>query len=161
LQFVRAGVSEGISANQAYQNMLSEARSQSELTGERWTGVRRDTFLQMYSGTRVARQNVALALEAPRDQPAGGLSIPTRPSTVASGYLNWGVSFTRPIGGGTVDKNFHPFRTAEPLTPAEVEQLIREQIEESAADLHGSFARQTIEGIAYTGAEQLTQIQAG
>lgn len=157
LQFVRQGVTEGYSANRAYRTMLGEAAQLTEETGEQWTGVRRDTFLQMYSATRVARANVVDALNAQRDLPGGGLDIPDRPATVPSGFLNWGVAFTRPIGSSELERTFHPFRSAEPMTPEEVENMIRQQIEESAAEMHGTFARYTIEGITYTGAERLTR----
>lgn len=137
--------------------MQDEAQRLSEETGDEWTGIRRTVFLQMYSALRVARENVAEALDAPKDTPGGGLSIPERAATVPSGFLNWGVAFTRPIGSGELERTFHPFRSAEPMTPAEVEDMIRQQIEESAAEMHGTFARYTIEAITFTGVERLVR----
>lgn len=137
--------------------MLEEASSLTDETGDRWTGINRSVFLQMYSAARVARGNVIDALDAPKDQPAGGLDIPERPATVPTGYLNWGIAFTRPVGSSDLERTFHPFRTNEPLTPGEVEDMIRQQIEESAAELHGTFARYTVEAVAYTGTEKLVR----
>src|SRR5690242_15507958 len=99
--------------------MIAERDRLNEETDQEWSGVRRSVFLQMYSSTRVARGNVAEAMNAPKDEPGGGLDIPERPATVPSGYLNWGVSYTRPIGSSEVEVSFHPIRSAEALTPSQ------------------------------------------
>jgi hypothetical protein len=135
--------------------MSQEAQRLSDETGQNWTGVARSTFLQIYSGVRYARGNIPEAMGAPKDIPGGGLTIPDRPSSVASGYLHAGVAFTRPIGSGEVERSIHLVRSNELLTPQEVEDKIREQIEESASQAHGTFSRYTIEGISFTGTEQL------
>lgn len=154
---MRLGLGEGWSANRAYREMQTEAQRLSDESGDEWTGVRRSVFLQMYSSTRVARGNVADAMNADKDIPAGGLDIPERPATVPSGYLNWGTAYTRPTGSSEIEVSFHPIRSTDPLTPGQVEELVMRQIEESAAQEHGTFARYTVEGVAFTGTQRLVK----
>jgi hypothetical protein len=157
LYYARIGVSQGLSANQSYRNMQENAAGLSAETGDNWTGVARGTFLQIYSGISQARDQITAAMGAPKDLPGGGLDIPERPATVASGYLHAGVAFTRPIGAGDVEQTIHLVRSNDLLTPQQVEDAIRAQIEASAEDLHGTFARYTIEGISFTGVEKLVR----
>lgn len=156
LPYIRSGLSEGLSATAAYNRWRDATNIATEVTGERWVAGQRTIFSQIYSAVRSARENVGPALEAPKNVPAGGLTIPSRPATVASGFLNWGVSLSRQVGSREIDRNFHPFRSATPLTPAEVEGLIREQINESQTQSHGSFANTIIQAVFWTGTEELT-----
>jgi hypothetical protein len=155
LEWARNGVTAGLSGRQAYGAMMDEAGRLTGSTGERWTGVARATFFEIYSGVRYAREQIPEAMGAPKDIPGGGLEVSTRGARVASGYLHAGVSFTRPIGGVDVERGIHLFRSDELLTPQQVEDLIRSQIEESAMEAHGTFTGMTIEGISFTGVQQL------
>lgn len=157
MQYVRAGVTEGLSARAAYRNMQADAARLSDETGLRYTGIRLYTFQQMYAGTRQARENVQEAINAPKDEPGGGLSIPERPSVVATGFLHAAAAFTRPTGASEVERTIHLVRSNEVLTPAQVEDLVREQIEQSATESHGTFAHYTVEGITFTGVQRLIQ----
>lgn len=140
--------------------MQDDAERLSSESGLNYTGVRLYTFQQMYAGSRAARDNVQLAINAPKDEPGGGLSIPERPSVVASGYLHAAAAFTRPTGGSEVERTIHLVRSNDILTPAQVEDLVRAQIEDSATESHGTFAHYTIEGITFTGIEHLVQTAA-
>jgi hypothetical protein len=155
MSYLREGIATGLTAEQAYNNVLEEVRANTEATGERWYGVRKYTFQQTYAATRQARGNVPQALVAPRDEPGGGLSIPERPATVPGGYLNAGISATRAIGASDVEVNVHLFRTNELLTPAEVEDYIRAQIEESNWEKYFGGSPFTIESVAFTGVQKL------
>jgi hypothetical protein len=53
------------------------------------------------------------------------------------------------------------FRSTEALTPQEIENRIREQIESSSVEAHGTFAGYIIEGITFTGVEELVPEGAG
>ena len=150
-------MSQGLSAEQSYRNMREGADLLSTETGDNWTAIRRNTFQQIFSGISQARDQVPEAMGAPKGEPGGGLDVPERPATVASGYLHAGVAFTRPIGMGGVEQTVHLIRSNDLLTPQQVEDAIRAQIEASAEDLHGTFARYTIEGISFTGVEKLVR----
>ena len=155
LPFARGGVSAGLSANEAFRQYQAAARTATEQTGEEYTAGRRDVFLQMYASTLAARNRIGDAMQAPKDIPAGGLDIVQRPSVRATGYGNWSVIFSRPIGSSDLETLFYYQRSDEPLTPEEVEARAREDFEASATDVHGSQYRNTIEGIMFTGTELL------
>lgn len=159
LPFVRSGVSAGLSANQAYRDYQQAAQQASFETGDVYTASNRSAFLQLYSSTRSVRANVQEAMNAPKTEPAGGLPIPERESVRATGYGQWAVVFSRPIGSSEVERLFYFQRSNEPLTPEEVEQRARADFEASAVDEHGSMYRNIIEGVAYTGTEKLTPTQ--
>lgn len=96
------------------------------------------------------------AMNAPKTEPAGGLTPNPRTTERASGYLNWGTAFSRLTGSSDVEQTFHAIRSASPLTPQEVEDLVRTQILESAQESHGSFANYVLEGVTFTGTEFMT-----
>lgn len=157
LLYVRTGLSEGLTSNDAYERGLQAARNASEVTGESWSFIRKTIFQQMYAGVRYARELVPEAIQAPKDVPLGGLDVPTRPSTVASGYLYSAAAFTRDVNSAELEKTIHLFRSDRQLTPAEVEAVARRQIETSAQDVHGTFGGRVIEGITFSGVERLIQ----
>lgn len=136
--------------------MQADAAARTESEGLRYTGIRLYTFQQMYSSAIASRENVQQAIQAPRDVPGGGLDIVPRPTFYGGErYLYAGVSDTRRIGASDVEHGIHLISSRDLLTPAEVEDAIREQIEKSAAESHGTFAHYTIEGITFTGIERL------
>lgn len=156
LYFARVGVSQGLSGRQAYAAMQQQATDLTEATGERYTGVARSTFFQIYGGVRNTREQIPVAMNSPKDVVFGGLTPTQRPSTVSGRYLYGTVAFTRPIGSPEVERSIHLVQSKEALTPQQIEDEVRRQIEESATDSHGTFANYTIEGISFTGVEQLT-----
>lgn len=156
LYFARTGVSQGLSGRQAYAQMMQQAQNLTEASGERWTGVARDTFFQVYSGVRNTREQIPVAMNAPKDVVLGGLTPSERPSTVSGRYLYGTVAFTRPIGSPEVERSIHLIQSKQALTPQQVEDEVRRQIEESAMQSHGTFTNYTIEGISFTGVERLT-----
>jgi hypothetical protein len=156
-----SGVAEGLSGRQALRNYLADVAKQNEETGQRWTGIRTTVFQQQYAATIALRAAVPDAINAPKDTPSGGLKPVPRPTTRPGGYLNWSVAFTRPIGSSELETTFHPIRSNEPLTPAELEAVVRQSIEDASAEAHGSFYRYTIEGVVWTGTEELVPEERG
>lgn len=157
LPFVRTGISQGWSANTAYASYQAAADDLSEQTGQNWTAGRRTVFLQMYSSLRYTREQIPEALAAPKDVPFGGLTPASRPSTMRSGYLYAAAAWTRPIGSADLEQTIHLVASNDALTPGEVESRVRQQIEDSAAQEHGTFTNYTIEGVSFTGVEALVR----
>lgn len=153
---IRSAVSAGLSGNAAYRQMLAAAREQSELTGERWTGIQRSTFLQIYSQTVSMRAKVPDALTAPKDVIPGEHQIVDRTTVRARGYGNWAVVFSRQIGGSAVEMEFYLQRTDVPLTPEQLEQMAQADFEASTQQLHGTKRGYMFLGASYTGTERMT-----
>lgn len=159
LPWIRAGIAQGLSGREAYRRYFATVTSLSSETGETWHGVRTYTFQQQYSQIRQARGNVPAAMAAPKTEPGGGLPVPPRQVTRPGGYLNWGVGFVRVIGTSAVDMTIHAIRSQQLLTPQEVENRIRQMIEDSAQESHGTFENHTIEGVVFTGVQELVPIE--
>lgn len=153
--FLLNGVAEGIPARVAYRQWRAEAQRLSEISGENWTAGRLTVFQQQYSSMLRARGQVAEALVAPKDQPGGGIEPVPREATRPGGYLQWAVAFTRMIGSAEVERSFHPIRSRELLTPQQVEDIVRRDIEDSAQQAHGTFEGYTVEAAVWTGTEAL------
>lgn len=158
LPFVRAGVSEGLSANQAFRQYQAAAREATAQTGQPYTASRRTVFLQMYSEARMARQRIGQALNAPKDIPGGGLTPQQRTTQFATGYGNWVSIFHRPIGSAEVERFYYLAKSSQPLTPAEAEARARADFEAAAQNEHGTVYRSVIEGVIFTGVEQYNPI---
>lgn len=152
---MRSGVSAGLSANEAFRRYQAAAQEASQETGEHWTASNRSVFLQMYSSTRAARSQIGEAMQSPKNLPGGGLTPVPRETVRASGFGNWAIVFARGIGQTEVERLFYFQRSNQPLTPQEIENLAREDFENSAADEHGSMFRNVIEGVVFTGVEEL------
>lgn len=155
LPFVRSGITSGLSANQALRDYQAAARQATAETGERWTATDRTVFLQLYSQTRAIREQTAEAMAAPKNIPAGGLTIPERASVRATGYGQWARIYSRPVGGTEVEPLYYFVRSDVPLTPQEVEDRARADFEANAIDEHGSMFNNVISGVAFTGIERL------
>jgi hypothetical protein len=113
----------------------------------------------MYSEVREARARVPEAMGAPKDLPGGGLPSIDRQTTRPGGYANWATVHYRPIGTSDVQRGTYFLRSAEPLTPEEVEARVRADFEAEAQDVHGSTFRMVLEGAAYTGYERLVPVK--
>lgn len=159
LPFLRGGVAEGKSANQAFRDYQAAARQASDETGVKWTAGNRATFLGIYSGMLRTRATVPEAMSAPLDVPGGGLRPVPRPATRPGGYLQSAKIFFRELGTSDVQEGFYMARSNELLTPQEIANRVQADFETSAADEHGSMYRHVIEGIVYGGAEQLVPFE--
>ena len=148
LPYVRRGVTEGKSANATYREYQTTAKDNG------LQGMRRQDFLRMFSATLNSRAGVLDALNAPKDEPAGGLPIPIRPTVNARGYGHWVGIHQRTVGES--DYIFTPFlvKSNTPMTPAQAEQRALEYLDQ-APDVYN---RTTI-GVAYMGAEQFQPLQ--
>lgn len=153
--FIRSGVAQGLSANEAYRQYQQAAQAESEAQGFHITASNRSTFLQQYGATWAARGQITDAITAPKDAPFGGLTPIRREATIPGAYLYTGAAFTRLPGTTDIERSIHMIRSREALTPQEVENRIRDQIESSTVEAHGTFAGYIIEGITFTGVEEL------
>lgn len=148
LPFVRSGVSQGWSANQAYRHYQSTAQDAGV------QGVRRQDFLRLYSETIALRGLAAEAIDMPKDQ------LPTRieprGTRRATGYGHWVAIYQRTSGSS--DLLLQPFlvKSREPLTPAEAEARAREYLDKEPE----RYNRVTL-GVGYLGTEQFVPDQYG
>lgn len=155
LPFIRGAITQGLSGNQAYRQYQALAREQTAATGERWSGMRRNTFQVLYSQTRAIRQNVPSAIEAPKDKVPEADDIDARSYRHGKGYLNWATVFVRAPGTNDVEPYFHAIRSEEPLTPGETEQRAEAAIMDAIQQAHGSLEGYVFHGSLYTGTERL------
>jgi hypothetical protein len=156
LPYVRSGVSNGLSANATLRMYQQAAQQASVEIGERVTAMDRTAFLRLYSQTRSLRANVQAAMNAPKDQPAGGLPAIPRDTVRATGYGNWATVYVREIGSPYVEPLYHLIRSQSPLTPQEVEDQVIAAFEEYVTDKHGTLQGHFVEGVSYTGTELFT-----
>ena len=155
LPFVRAGVSAGLSANESFRQYQAAAQQAREQTGEEYTAGNRAAFLQLYSSVRSARSSVTAAMTAPKDVPLGGLTPVDVPSRLARGLHSWAALFVRPVGSSDVERLNYYIRHDQPLTPAEVEARARADWEASRQQEHGTAEGYVLEGVTFTGVENL------
>lgn len=148
LQYVRSGVTQGLSANAAYRNYQATAQ-ENDLQG-----MRRQDFLRLYSHTVNVRAQALEAMDAPKDEVAGGLTIPTRPTVTATGYGHWVGIHQRTRGES--DYIFTPYliKSNAPMTPAAAEARAIEFLQQ-APDV---YDRVTL-GVVYMGAEEFQPTQ--
>lgn len=148
LQYVRTGVTQGMSANATYRHYQTTAREQG------LTGMRRQDFLRLYSHTLNVRAGTLDAINAPKDEVAGGLDIPIRPTVHARGYGHWVGIHQRTIGES--DYIFTPFliKSNEAMTPADAEARALQYLDQ-APDVYN----RTTMGVSYMGAEQFNPMQ--
>lgn len=145
---VRSSVTQGLSANAGYRAYQQTAHDNG------LTGMRRQDYLRLYSATRVVRGQTLAAMGAPKDIPAGGLDIPTRPTIQARGYGHWVGIHQRTRGQS--DYIFTPFlvKSNQPLTPAEAEARAETYLDTSPDEYN-----RIVTGISYMGSELFQPMQ--
>lgn len=114
LPFVRAAVSEGLSANAAYRQFREQAASAG------LSGIRRQDFLRIYSQTLAARARVPEMLRAPKDTIPS--DIQPRDTVHARGYGSWVLIMQRTRAGSDFFAQPWLIKSRQPITPAEAEQ---------------------------------------
>lgn len=155
LPYIRSGITQKQSANAIYRTIQAAAREQSSLTGERWTGVNRQSFFRLYGETLSLRQAVGSAMEAPKDRIPDATDINTRSLRHGQGYLQWATVFIRQPGQTDTEPIFHAIRSDNPLTPAEVEMQAQQVVQNATQQAHGTLAGYVFQGAVYTGTERL------
>lgn len=145
---VRSSVTQGLSANAGYRDYQQTAHD----NGLR--GMRRQDYLRLYSATRAVRAQTLEAMGAPKDEVAGGMAIPVRPTIQATGYGHWVGIHQRTRGQS--DYIFTPFlvKSREPMTPAEAEARAMEFLDTSPDEYN-----RVLRGISYMGAERFEPMQ--
>lgn len=143
LPYVRAGLSQGLSANAAFRDYRTQARENG------LSANRRQDFLRLYSQTSRLRGQAAEAIDAPKDVPGGGLRPVQRDTEQARGFGHWVAIFQRT--SGTSDFISTPFliKSATLLTPAEAEARALAYLEQEP----DTYNRTTL-GVTFTGVER-------
>ena len=141
IPYVRNGVSQGWSANRAYQHYRDQAREAEA------TGLRRQDFLRLYSETRALRGLAEQAIQAPRHLPPE--TIEPRSTRFTSGYGSWVHIYQRASGETDLLHKVFLVKSADPITPEEAEQ----QALEWAQAGEDSYNYVTL-GVGYMGTEQ-------
>jgi hypothetical protein len=138
---VRAGVTEGLSANESYQRYQDEAH-ENDLQG-----MRRQDYLRLYSQTRELRELGQEAIRWEKDVlPPKTVDRNTEYST---GYGQWVMIYQRTIGESDMIQMPYLIRSNEPLTPEEAEQRALGYLERNPDD----YDRRTL-GVGYVGTER-------
>ena len=125
LPHVRAGVTQGLSANAAYRQYRAEAE-ENDLTG-----MRRQDFLRLYSQTRALRAQGNELLDAPKDVIHGGVTPQPRDTIRAKGYGYWVAVYQRNVGEQDFQSQPFLIKSHQPLTPAEAERRAGEFVANS------------------------------
>lgn len=143
LPYVRSGVTQGLSANEAYRRYQSQARDND------LQGTRRQDFLRLYSETRTARANAVQAMQAPKDQLPGADEIVHRTTINARGYGQWVMIYQRTSGQSDFMQQPFLVKSSQPITPAEAERRALDFL----TDDDNTYNRVTL-GVGYVGTEQ-------
>ena len=147
LPFVRSGISQGLSANQAYRDYQSNAQQNG------LQGTRRQDFLRLYAQTRALRGGAAEAMFYPKEAIPSADQIHPRDTVLARGYGQWVSIYQRSSAGSDF---FHtPFliKTSQPITPAEAEARALAYLDQEP----DTYNRVTL-GVAYVGTEQFNPL---
>lgn len=143
LPYVRAGLTQGLSANAAYREYLDLAHQADAV------GLRRQDFLRLYSQTARLRGQAPEAMAAPKNIPNGGLEPVRRDTQQARGYGYWVSIFQRERGGSDFISMPYLVKSSVPMTP-----------EEAEARAHGYLTQQpdtynrTLLGLSFVGVEE-------
>lgn len=151
LTFIRNAISEGRSANSAYRAMRTEAQRLTEETGNRWTGLGRQSFLRLYSETLAARNKVGNALDYDIDQLPDDSVMTNRGSAISKGYITWLTIYTRQQGETDIETEFFAVHSQQPITPSQAMASARQGFEDNAQQEHGSNAGYSFIGATYSG----------
>ena len=159
LPWIRSSISEGLSHYQSYQRFTEFAHQQTERTGDRWVGMRRETYYRLYSEIRELRSRVPAAMQAPKDQIPGYGDVVASSRRHGQGYINWAIVYVRTPGSSEILPMHHAIRTDNPLTPEEVEQQATSSIQNAIQQAHGSLEGHVFLGTQYTGTERLQPLE--
>lgn len=151
LIYIRNAISEGRSANSAYREMRKAIQTQTQLSGEQWSGIGRQSFLRLFSETLAARQKVGPALDYDVDQLPDQSVTTDRPSRFSKGYITWLTIYTRQQGQSDIETEFFAVHSREPITPAQAFQTAKTGFDQNAQTEHGSHAGYSFIGATYSG----------
>lgn len=145
MQYVRRGLTEGLSANAALRSFQQAAHDQG------LQALRRQDFLRLYSATRAARARTAAAMAADRTSPPGQEIINEKPNSATEGYGSWVMVYQRQTGGTEPFQQPWLLKSEELLTPEEAERRVGELIAQNPYD----YGR-TVTGVQYIGTDHYT-----
>lgn len=145
LPYARAGVTEGLSANQIYSGYQAISRA------EGLTGMRRQDFLRLVSEVRASRGNISGAMQAPKNVTPSAPDIANRTTVRARGYGTWVTAWQRSKGQSDFMEQRFLIKSDEPITPAEAERRTGTML----ANNDDIYDRVTL-GVTYTGTEFYT-----
>lgn len=149
LPFVRSSVTQGLSANQAYRDYRLTAGEQ----GLR--GMRRQDFLRLYSETLAVRDDVAEAMDRPKNVVPSADAIKERTTEYATGYGTWVSIYQRTRGQNDLIHTPFLIKTNTPISPAEAEQRALWFLEQEEPDVYNRITL----GVTYTGTNLFTPRQ--
>ena len=118
LPYVRRGVTQGLSANEAYRRFQQTARA------EGLQALRREDFLRLYSETRAARGRSAAAAAHPKTELPTPELISPRTKTGRKGYGSWVMVYQRTKGERDLIAMPWLLRSDELLTPEDAESRV-------------------------------------
>jgi hypothetical protein len=118
LQWVRSGVTQGLSANESYRQFQAAARA------EGLQGLRRQDYLRLYSETRNARGRVPAAIAYPKNQLPDRTIIAPRTKAGRGGYGSWVMVYQRTSGETDLIGSPWLLRSDELMTPEEAERQV-------------------------------------
>ena len=140
--------------------MRKDIQRQTELTGEQWHGIGRQSFLRLYSEALSARNRVQAALDYDIDTLPDATVITERQGGIGHGYLTWLKVYSRQQGQSEVDSEFFVVHSEQPITPAEAMRKAKQGFEQSQQDVHGTYAGFTFIGATYSGTWKMSPRQA-